>query len=1240
MKRRHLINRGTRRYRPLVGVEKMFNINWDYFNIKNPNKENSFEEMCRHLFCRKFGITGYDFQSNYNQTGLEMEPIKVNGKWYGFQSKYVKNNPYQQIEDSLCKENKAFDIYKGRLDCVYIYTNANIKPNCIKKDLEKDTARTRIIKRAKRENIELIWITRDNFNSILNEDGNMDIAAFYFGIGKEIGFINNCISKEDVEFLNSEKYLDLVIRNKRYETTAIDNIIHKKEISLLVGDPGTGKSEILKKIYLKYSNAHASDREIIMKILENKILPIFIQLREMVYDNLENFIRSRMADFGLKIYDKSFTYLYIIDGIDEVSFTQAHNVSLFIKKLYNESTTYSILLSSRSNSPNITILKSVIMNIDEYYIEKLNQSYIDIYFKVQKNKDKELCYKSIKEMNIRLLKELDDIFSIKLLYDNIEKINIKTTKIELISESVKLLLNGPQIEKLNILDNKADKLIAICREIAAEMQRNQRLSIDLPALQVIIVKNIPYINNYDLNCIVTYLRNIFFSTSEQSSLSTVFNFKHRRYQEYFLYEKVKVEFKKNPRIIRELKLLSNKGFMLDIFLPQMICDCKSSGDMLGILSISFLWDYLGYSYWYKWDNPQLPLRNDWGSSEPEYKLSELLLSTIASQKQTTLDLLLKDENLPISDYLNDKKRWLRALELFHRNGHEKQVEYYLNLLSKQSKEDQRELIFGNSYSFIYYRYKIMGISLTDIMKNLPDISNDNSVDGYESIESPLKSMIRAFYKVIFEFSPNFFINSLNEIPISHLNILCDEMCKFKNLLIFINNDELKEAMRHLVSQADESFDISVHVIRKLLNNAETSDQLIENYFKSINTGNIPTWDRRQNVNVLLSAVYEKQNLILYSSGKMQTKILKIVIDNYGKNEITMMNEIVTLIAETNKMNSFEVSKLVGILLSYVSLPLNKIKKYLVVLSRYAEKVNIATIIYYIQENNPGLFIQISNPGMIMRLYNKVKDEGIISYYGDYTENLLRFAKMMNNFDFERSYLIIRECINAGILRPCFRKEDIVDYVLCDCFKIAIENFWYSEEELKVIASKLRNMIILLQDSTDGGGRSNYFNYILKEYIPNLYEEYSINGGETSYSEKIEEVTCSIEEVSQSLSMKNIKDYYIGKISVDYSSKALWELLISYELKETGKLDILFECLNENHYPFIWGFGNCEYHHIPTAILWDNPDWACKIKDFMMEQGGRAGLYNVIKMCSIIGNDEMGKKYFEQFIKLCELIVFE
>jgi hypothetical protein len=43
---------------------------------------------------------------------------------------------------------------------------------------------------------------------------------------------------------------------------------------------------------------------------------------------------------------------------------------------------------------------------------------------------------------------------------------------------------------------------------------------------------------------------------------------------------------------------------------------------------------------------------------------------------------------------------------------------------------------------------------------------------------------------------------------------------------------------------------------------------------------------------------------------------------------------------------------------------------------------------------------------------------------------------------------------------------------------------------------------------------------------------------------------------------------------------------------------------------------------------------------MMKQGGRAGLYNAIKMCGIIGEDDLGKRFFEQFIRLCELLVFE
>ena len=54
----------------------MTKVNWNVFEIKFPDKENSFEWFCYLLFCREFnkpkGIFGF-----INQTGIEKNPISV-----------------------------------------------------------------------------------------------------------------------------------------------------------------------------------------------------------------------------------------------------------------------------------------------------------------------------------------------------------------------------------------------------------------------------------------------------------------------------------------------------------------------------------------------------------------------------------------------------------------------------------------------------------------------------------------------------------------------------------------------------------------------------------------------------------------------------------------------------------------------------------------------------------------------------------------------------------------------------------------------------------------------------------------------------------------------------------------------------------------------------------------------------------------------------------------------------------
>lgn len=54
------------------GAISLKEITWDDFNYKNRKKTGSFEDMCRTLFLRTFKKSGYDYQYNYNQAGLNL----------------------------------------------------------------------------------------------------------------------------------------------------------------------------------------------------------------------------------------------------------------------------------------------------------------------------------------------------------------------------------------------------------------------------------------------------------------------------------------------------------------------------------------------------------------------------------------------------------------------------------------------------------------------------------------------------------------------------------------------------------------------------------------------------------------------------------------------------------------------------------------------------------------------------------------------------------------------------------------------------------------------------------------------------------------------------------------------------------------------------------------------------------------------------------------------------------------
>ena len=181
----------------------MIKINWDIFKTKNPNPTKSFEDMCYHLFCRSHHFFE-GIHADFNQIGLETYPEKsaVSKMKVGFQAKFFENdrNYYQQIKSSV---TKAIKTYPKTLDEITIYVNIPLK---ISSQPAKD-----IVASAAKNGVKINWFTLSNFEILLNQPSNLDLAQVFFGLGDEEGFIRHNLTIEDSNYIQSADLIDLPI---------------------------------------------------------------------------------------------------------------------------------------------------------------------------------------------------------------------------------------------------------------------------------------------------------------------------------------------------------------------------------------------------------------------------------------------------------------------------------------------------------------------------------------------------------------------------------------------------------------------------------------------------------------------------------------------------------------------------------------------------------------------------------------------------------------------------------------------------------------------------------------------------------------------------------------------------------------------------------------------------------------------------------------------------------------------
>src|SRR5699024_3298080 len=311
----------------------------------------------------------------------------------------------------------------------------------------------------------------------------LDLYNLYFSESRELDFLESNISIEDKTFLMSDEYLELNLNKNLSVWSSQDERV--STLTLLLGPAGTGKSMLMKKKHLELSNDYI-DYYLNTKNIDNEIyIPIFIKLKEICNSNLEEIIRARMRDYGLNHTDSRHKFIYLLDGLDEVSEKDLYGIINALKRIETIDNGR-VIISSRVGSNNLILLRQK-FNTKDCYIEDLNLKDIEKYFDIKNDWNKINRLEKIRDTDI--IKSIDDIFSLKLLWDNIENINEFTTKINMIEISANHWIECYyKLSEVPLLEPKGDRIFQIFTEIAFKMQENSSISITLKELQALIIE--------------------------------------------------------------------------------------------------------------------------------------------------------------------------------------------------------------------------------------------------------------------------------------------------------------------------------------------------------------------------------------------------------------------------------------------------------------------------------------------------------------------------------------------------------------------------------------------------------------------------------------------------------------------------------------------------------------------------------------------------------------------------------
>lgn len=1042
----------------------MQSINWKTFEIKNLKATEAFESLCYFLFCRKYGLTE-GARTDFNQVGLETEPVKnSDGEYCGFQSKFFeKTINYSNISESV---NKALEAY-SELKHIIIFINQQAQTSCKSAKAMEDACR--------KKGVTIEWFLPNNFLISLNQPHNLDLAEFYFG---EIDVLKNMSASKNIRMntiLQSKEYVELNLVKKDTVLTVVEYskllLESPDKLHIFTGVAGSGKSVCMQKLLNIYGGfEEASIEEQYRVVGEIGATCVFINLNNTSVDFLERNVLSNLNNQK---------YIFLLDGLDEVSSQVITSTLIFIETLLARENTKKVVISSRLSSYNKYILKANFPLVSEFIIDDLSEKQIQKYFDDKKDIDKKNRLVELSETNSQFYKNITDMLSLSLLWSYVFQINSNNFLADLMEISVSTIMNDihhkKHLEELNIPNPKVNAIVEINIQLAFYLFENEKYAFTQQDLQNIIMKLYDRCDYLATNQIISYLSDAFFDTDITENTQT-FSYRHRRFSEYFTLMSIEKIVQNNLTFLRNSNVIINKDLFENMLIPYLQNKAMKTKDIPLALTVGVFNVYLG---------------NDraWGVDKDFYYWSRWILYSIVALPDDILINAIEDKTTPIYKYVHDiPLKIISALSkdakhAFNEELRQSYINYilFIALMHKCGKKDFLPMLLSDFNKIETLRkeknYHFNSISNRDnylVWHNLLYIS---TVVGQDDIDSKIENIIEGTTELSADdlfaeyISLNtFYLSSLyynillyhtekccsliERMNLNQLSYFCLALSNPECLDMLVRHESIKASLLSILNNqiSGQGFgNILCLALKKILGSSLTEEEIavVSSYLESSQfKSHSIFWREHCDVVGFIGLAFKE-----YISSEIVDTAVNQYISAYicyfellcGKYTISKFISCIKGSIRGNSEAVYHVRILLGKALALPSIDKESVRGSVNFLDDLMKDGGLLIIYHTMKLLNSAKFIESISASTISKLNTPSVYQDI-----DYTSTsdlLFMLSFISSSHDRIGGYELLLKGLSNGMMRMNDRKDSLGDYKLLEGLEVILKNNWLSTDKL-------------------------------------------------------------------------------------------------------------------------------------------------------------------------------------------------